>query len=240
MDFNNIPNFSKPPEQVKEIITLLKKSFLTKNLSESEIEKLAGAMKPKTFKKDELIIKYGDMGNEYFILASGDVQVIVYQKDTSPNDPALEDKIQFTKVMTKGAGFGELALLYNDKRSASIKALQECTTYMLDGHVFKTIIIKSSIDKRNIKSGLLDNIKLLNTLDKNQKAKLSEGLKTIYLKKDEFVLKEGDEGNEFYIIEDGSVECLKLQSVGDKKGFINVRQLNAGDHFGELALLNKE
>jgi cAMP-dependent protein kinase regulator len=71
---------------------------------------------------------------------------------------------------------------------------------------------------------------------------LTDGLKTIYLKKEEFVLKEGDEGNEFYIIEEGSVECLKLESIGlgDKKGFISVRSLSAGDHFGELALLNKE
>jgi cAMP-dependent protein kinase regulator len=52
-------------------------------------------------------------------------------------------------------------------------------------------------------------------LDKGQKAKLAEGLKTIYLKKDDFVLKEGDEGNEFFIIEEGSVECLKLENVGE-------------------------
>jgi cAMP-dependent protein kinase regulator len=64
--------------------------------------------------------------------------------------------------MGKGSGFGELALLYNDKRSASIKALEPCTTYVLDGNVFKTIIIKSSIDKRNVKSGFLDKIELLN------------------------------------------------------------------------------
>ena len=81
---------------------------------------------------------------------------------------------------------------------------------------------------------------MLNSLDKAQKDKLTEGLKTVYLKKDDFVLQEGDEGNEFYIIEDGSVECLKLQSVGDRKGFVNVRTLGSGDHFGELALLNKE
>ena len=240
MDFNNIPYYKKTPEQEQEIISLLNKSFLTKNLSSSEVEKLAGAMKPRVFQKDDYIIKYGDVGNEYFILAQGDVQVIVYQKDTSPTDPQLSEKVQFTKVMSKGAGFGELALLYNDKRSASIKANEQCTTYVLDGNVFKTIIIKSSIDKRNIKSGFLDNIKLLNSLDKNQKVKLTEGLKTLYLKKDDFVLKEGDEGNEFFIIEEGSVECLKLENVGDKKGFFNVRSLGAGDHFGELALINKE
>jgi len=28
--------------------------------------------------------------------------------------------------MEKGAGFGELALLYNDKRSATIEAFEDC------------------------------------------------------------------------------------------------------------------
>jgi CRP-like cAMP-binding protein len=37
------------------------------------VEKLAGAMKPRVFQKDDFIIKYGDIGNEYFILAKGDV-----------------------------------------------------------------------------------------------------------------------------------------------------------------------
>jgi CRP-like cAMP-binding protein len=146
---------------------LLKKSFLTKNLSDTEIEKLAGAMIPREYKPSDLIIKYGDTGSEYFILSKGEVQVIVYKKDTHPEDAEIETKIQFTKVMQKGAGFGELSLLFNDKRSASIKAIDECTAYVLDGSVFKTVIIKSSLDKRSLKTGFLDKIKLFDQLDKN-------------------------------------------------------------------------
>jgi CRP-like cAMP-binding protein len=47
--------------------------------------------------------------------------------------------------MGAGSGFGELALLYNDKRSATIEAVDTCETFTLDGTIFKTIIIKSSI-----------------------------------------------------------------------------------------------
>lgn len=47
--------------------------------------------------------------------------------------------------MGSGVGFGELALLYNDKRSATIQALEMCETYALDGTLFKGMIIKSSI-----------------------------------------------------------------------------------------------
>ena len=33
---------------------------------------------------------------------------------------------------------------------------------------------------------------------------------------------------------------MKLEDLGSSKGFINVRTLGAGDHFGELALINRE
>lgn len=68
--------------------------------------------------------------------------------------------------MGQGSGFGELALLYNDKRSATIEAVDNCETYTLDGSIFKTIIIKSSIQKRSMKADFLEKIKLFDKLDK--------------------------------------------------------------------------
>ena len=75
-------------------------------------------MQPKEFTKDDIIISYGDLGKEYYVLAKGDVKVIVYEKDAKANDP--NKKIAFTKVMNPGVGFGEIALIYNDKRTATI------------------------------------------------------------------------------------------------------------------------
>ena len=49
-------------------------------------------------------------------------------------------------------------------------------------------------------------------------------------------MKEGEEGEYFYIIEDGTVECLK--DPEEKEGeLVFVRELKKGDHFGELALI---
>ena len=104
-------------------------------------------MKPQKFLKKEKIISYGDLGKEYFVLAKGNVRVVVYQPGTDPKDPDLEKKKILTKYMGPGSGFGELALLYNDKRSATIEAVDDCEAYSLDGSIFKTIIIKSSIEK---------------------------------------------------------------------------------------------
>jgi len=108
-------------------------------------------MQPRKFKKGQDIITYGDFGQEYFILAQGNVRVFVYKNGVDPKDPKLEEQIAFQKIMEQGAGFGELALMYNSKRTATIRAeTEEVLTYVLDGTIFKTIIIKSSIDKRSI------------------------------------------------------------------------------------------
>jgi len=141
--------------------------------------------------------------------------------------------------MEKGAGFGELALLYNDKRSASIQATCDCETYVLEGTIFKTMIIKSSIQKRAQKAGFLDSIKLFEQLDKFQKLKLIDGLQSMKYFAGEDVIKEGDIGTEFYIIEQGKCECVKHLIENGEASTIVVRVLEEGAHFGEIALIKK-
>ena len=147
------------------------------------------------------IITYGDAGRDYFILSKGKVKVIVYQPRTEANDPELDTKIMFTKELTDGAGFGELALIYNDKRSATLIATEPCECYVLDGVLCKQMIIQSSMQKRTDRAGFLNSIKLFDNLESQQKLKLVDGLLSINLKKNDVVFKEGDEGMEFFIIE---------------------------------------
>lgn len=98
---------------------------------------IAKAMRVQTVSKGVNIITYGDEGKEYYILSKGSVKVIVYQSKTDKNDPNLESKISFTKDMKEGCGFGELALIYNHKRSATIVAAEDCELFVLDGVLFK-------------------------------------------------------------------------------------------------------
>ena len=52
-------------------------------------------MKYKQFINGEIIIKYGDVGKEYFVLIEGKVRVNVYEKETDPNIENLSSKIIF-------------------------------------------------------------------------------------------------------------------------------------------------
>jgi hypothetical protein len=60
MDFSKLPKFQKTPAQLLEIIPILKNIILTKNLGDEDMNKLADAMKPEKFKKDDILIRYGD------------------------------------------------------------------------------------------------------------------------------------------------------------------------------------
>jgi hypothetical protein len=51
LDFDNIPFYPKPLDQIDEITQLLQKSFLTKNLTLDQVRKTAGAMIPRKFTK---------------------------------------------------------------------------------------------------------------------------------------------------------------------------------------------
>ena len=94
------------------------------------------------------------------MLDKGVVEVIVYKEGSDPNDQELIKKVAFSKFLSNGVGFGEIALLYNDKRTATIRAAANCECWVLDGRTFKNIIIKQTLQKRNIKYSFLDRVDL--------------------------------------------------------------------------------
>lgn len=132
-------------------------------------------------------------------------------------------------------GFGEIALLQNDKRTASIVAQTDCETWVLNGDTFKAIIAVQSIKRRNISLEYLNNVELFNSLEQYEKLKLIDGLKVVSVSAGEFIFHEGDTGEHFYIIEEGSIECGKEKSDSE---FELIRTLTTGAHFGEIALIN--
>ena len=180
----------------------------------------------KYFKTGEVIIRYGDMGHEYYVLNYGTCKVTVYNKGTKPNDPQLETKINFVKTMKSYPdqipsepmiGFGEIALLYNDKRTATVTALTNCEAWVLSGDVFKHIIAAHTIQRRNISLEYLDKVQLFKNLETYQKVKLIDGLKRVSFTDKEFIFHKGDSGDLFYIIEQGKVECGTEEDDGDFK-----------------------
>ncbi|KAK0552442.1 hypothetical protein OC845_001708 [Tilletia horrida] len=93
--------------------SLLKDVSLFESLSPAEIAKISDALEPRTFEPGEYVFKQGERGTEFFIIWEGAAEVKKKRSD------GTEDSVG---TLSRGDYFGELALLNNAPRAASIVA----------------------------------------------------------------------------------------------------------------------
>ncbi|TPX69065.1 hypothetical protein SpCBS45565_g02627 [Spizellomyces sp. 'palustris'] len=92
---------------------------LTKDIDDNIVSELALLMSQKSWKGGEYIIKCGDKANSMFFLASGEVDVIG------------EFGEQIDSAKGPDAWFGEVGLLQDVPRTASVRARTDCSTFSL-------------------------------------------------------------------------------------------------------------
>ncbi|MEH6455772.1 MAG: Crp/Fnr family transcriptional regulator [Cocleimonas sp.] len=97
-------------------------------MSMQELAELAGVMKIVKVKKNTIIINQGDLSRSLFVIIQGRLKV-------SATDEEGNQTI-FT-FMNDGDLFGELSLLSNEPRSASVSSVEDCTLLTLDHSMFK-------------------------------------------------------------------------------------------------------
>ena len=93
---------------------ILKKLKLFKDFHEEELSKICDLLIESTYDEGELIINEGDYGTNFYIIVEG---ILVVYKGKEAN------VIQFYK---EGDAFGELALIQDVPRQASVKSLTKC------------------------------------------------------------------------------------------------------------------
>ena len=103
----------------------LKNFPLLKNLSDDDLTALETYVKEENFNEGDNIIKEGDIGDTLYILVSGKVDVI---KTTIYDDEFICASLDASMHCL----FGEMAVIDNDKRSATIKAKTACKTLSLN------------------------------------------------------------------------------------------------------------
>jgi cAMP-dependent protein kinase regulator len=135
--FNKKENFvakviPKSDEQRQRIISRVMQSFLFNSLEDSELNTVINAFEERKFSKGDYVIKQGDHGDVLYLVETGTLSC--FKKFPG------EDSNKFLKNYHPGEAFGELALLYNAPRAATIQSDDECTLWALDRETFNHIV----------------------------------------------------------------------------------------------------
>mmetsp|Transcript_23122 Transcript_23122/g.75384 ORF Transcript_23122/g.75384 Transcript_23122/m.75384 type:complete len:331 (+) Transcript_23122:142-1134(+) len=208
----------KTPEQLETIRTLLSDNILFKVLDEEQLKTVIDAVESMSFNKEQEIIKQGDQVAEwFFILADGECTAYV-------NGTAV-------KEYATGGFFGELALLYNAPRAATVSTKTDCSVWALDRNTFRAIVLDSNAKRRRDYETFLSQIELLKTLDDSERSAIADVMEPKYFDAGAKIIEEGGAGDAFYILEDGEVK-----GISSKKPDL-ITTYKRGDFFGELALL---
>jgi cAMP-dependent protein kinase regulator len=201
-------------------------------LTQDQLVEVSRIIKPQIFQPNSTIIRQGERGNKFYILLNGKADVYL-------NKPGGSELL--VNQLKPGQYFGEMALLGNGVRAATVKASSDgpVSVVALDEKAFNSLVndsrslreeLSDLIEKRNMYNHLHAvsslNEKILGSILKETKPVLYEGGREI--------IKQGDVGNSFYLLLDGSVDIL-VKDEQRQERLIN--QLTSGSYFGEMALM---
>jgi CRP-like cAMP-binding protein len=103
-------------ESIKRVVTSIP---FFKNLPQEVLDYFVENLKPQSYSDGKLIIQAGDVGQEMYFLAKGSCEAV------------SADGRQVYATMKEGSFFGEIALLFDMKRTASVRAIGHIDVFML-------------------------------------------------------------------------------------------------------------
>ena len=140
--------------------------------------------------------------------------------------------------------FGELALLYDQPRSATIVCSSPSGGRLCCMHrrLFQRVVITQAHQRRKMYEEFLASVPLLKeSMSEYQRSQVASSLTSRTYQNGECVFRQNDEANGIYFVEAGWVRIVQRDEEEDNEDeeARELGKLTRGDYFGELALVNK-
>ena len=134
-----------------EVAVFLRRDFIERaplfqGASHELVREMALQLRPVVFTPGDFIFRAGQYGYNMYFISRGTVEIIA------------PDGTTVLTTLTDGQFFGELALLFSQPRTASVRAVDYCDLYTLDKDTFDQVLtrypefavhIKEAADERN-------------------------------------------------------------------------------------------
>uniref|UniRef100_A0A3Q0SNB9 cAMP-dependent protein kinase type II regulatory subunit n=1 Tax=Amphilophus citrinellus TaxID=61819 RepID=A0A3Q0SNB9_AMPCI len=201
----------KTDEQRLRLRDACKDILLFKTLEQEQFSEVLDGMFEVRVKPQDHIIDQGDDGDNFYVIEKGVYDIFV-QKDGV--------NLCVGKYDNKGS-FGELALMYNTPRAATIVATQDGALWGLDRATFHRLIVKNNAKKRRMYEAFIECVPLLKSLEVSERMKIVDVLGAR-------AFKDGD--------------CIITQTKASQQDNVEVEvaRCSRGQYFGELALVTNK
>lgn len=260
LDLSKIPKVEKSADVVARIEKSIEGHLLFRALDTETRTALILSMTERQVKTGEKVISQGEEGDFFYIVDSGTLDCFVKGADDDTPGRKVTD-------YTTGASFGELALMYNTPRAATVIASTDSSLFAIEREVFRTLILARYMAKRVRFEQILETVPILQSMSSYERSTLADafeeqvrgvsrcGCRIPFLSTllsvhaspiaplvQKFnagtaIIREGDSGSTFYILLEGDCQATQVDEKGSQQ-VIKSYSGSRGEYFGELALLN--
>lgn len=208
----------------------LTKVLLFNNLDKGAQRKVAREMYERPIAAGEILIQEGDTGlsaSELYVVKTGEFEVLQRRKGVNIR----------VNMKRRGDVFGEVALMFNCPRSATVAATQNSVVWVLERDTFRQYVREVHETESGQLELFLNSVPILASLSRDEKLTLLDAFEEKSFRPGDTVVRQGDPGDLFYVIKEGEASVYQESEAGARK---RVNQLFKADFFGEGALLSDE
>nr|CCA25284.1 calcium/calmodulindependent protein kinase kinase pu [Albugo laibachii Nc14] len=207
------------------IYEIMQQVQIFRNLSLNQQEQVLKVLKPARFSDGQVIVKQGTSGDRFYMIAKGNAVVT----KTVP-DSAEERMVTHLRA---GHYFGELALIYDDPHTATVRAVGDVELFYLMQSDFQ------GIGQVHL-SLMLQQVPLLARLNARAQDFVLSRLQPAIFSDKQYIVRQGEEGTRFYMITKGEAIVTEHDlSVADSEEK-ELTRLYEGHVFGEMSLIYQE
>ena len=213
------------PEHVRaQIRANTANNTLFAGMTQAQLESVIDVMFEMHCKPGQVVIQQGDLGDNFYVVDTGEYEVLLKAVGETP-----------VHTYHSGDCFGELALMYNTPRAATVRCSQQGKLWALDRVAFRRILMAHNREAADSTAQFLRSVPLLSSLTEQQRDAVGSVLIEEKYEEGDVIVKQGDKADSLYVIKQGT--CVAhLSSDGGETLGKEVARMNAGGVFGESAL----
>lgn len=230
-----VPKVIEKPVSIKQLLlSVVTTNILFSSYATEEHNAIVDAFENRTVGTGVFVIRQGESGDHFYVVQSGTLEIYVKGKDGEQN--------KVGNTLGPGACFGELALMYNTPRAASIKTSSDAVLWEIDRQSYRGIITYFKFARNKQYMEFLRNVyindqKLGLIMNEAELEKMTISLERETFEAGDTIIRQGNTGDHFYIISEGSVGVYKADDGGKET---KLAMLHQGNYFGEKALLKED